>query len=108
METGRSQIKYFREIAIREFDVPGRGPRRFGAMTMKGWLNRYNKNGFQALLPKVRGDEGGFRKIPEERRQAIRKLRKEHLSMSVIQFYDRAIQAEILGAPPICMATLRT
>lgn len=66
METGRGQMKYFREAAAREWDVPGRGPRRFGAMTMKGWLKRYNKNGFQALVPKVRQDHGGFRKIPEE------------------------------------------
>lgn len=107
METGRSQMNYFREAASHEWDVPGRGPRRFGAMTMKGWLNRYNKNGFQALVPKPRGDDGGYRRLPEERRAAIRKLRKEHLSMSVVRFYDRALQADVLGTPPVCLATLR-
>ena len=107
METGRGQMAYFREAAAREWDVPGRGPRRFGAMTMKGWLARYNKNGFQALLPKLREDSGGFRKISESKKQAIRKLRKEQLSMSVVRFYECAQKVDVLGSPPICMATLR-
>lgn len=107
METGRSQMEYFRSAATREWDVPGRGPRRYGAMTMKGWLNGYKKNGFQALLPKVRGDEGGFRRLPEERKAAIRILRKEYLSMSVLRFYERALEKNALGTPPICLATLR-
>ena len=38
MESGRGQAKYFRETASREWDVPGRGMRRFSPMTMKGWL----------------------------------------------------------------------
>lgn len=107
MDSGRSQMRYFREVASREWDVPGRGPRRFSPMTMKGWLNRYNKNGFQALLPKARDDEGGFRRISDDKKAAIRALRKEHLSMSIIRFYDLAFQANILGQPPICLATLR-
>jgi hypothetical protein len=107
METGRSQMKYFREVATREWDVPGRGTRRFSAITMKGWLNRYKKNGFQALVPRAREDEGGFRKLPLERRDAIKKLRKEYLSMSIVRFYDCALQANVLGTPPICLATLR-
>jgi putative transposase len=107
METGRGQAKYFRETAAREWDVPGRGMRRFSALTMKGWLKRYNKNGFQALLPKVREDVGGFRKIPEERKQKIRALRSQHLNMSVLRFYELAVKEDVLGSPPICLATLR-
>jgi len=107
METGRGQMKYFRETAAREWDVPGRGLRRFSPATMKGWLKRYNKYGFQALIPKVREDVGGFRKIPNDRKAAIRKLREQHLKMSALRFYELAVQEEILGFPPICLATLR-
>ena len=107
METGRGQTKYFRETASREWDVPGRGPRRFSPMTMKGWLKRYNKYGFQALIPKIREDVGAFRKIPEERKNAIRALRAQHLKMSVLRFYELAVKENILGYPPICLATVR-
>ena len=107
METGRGQMKYFRAASLRDWDIPGRGSRRFSALTMKGWLKRYKKNGFQALIPKTREDKDGFRKLPEERRAAIRKLRKDYLQMSVLQFYECAMKAGILGFPPICIATLR-
>jgi transposase InsO family protein len=107
METGRGQMSYFREVATREWDVPGRGPRRFGAMTMKGWLNRYNKNGFKALVPKIREDQGGFRKISSSQKETLSKLRKNYLFLSVVQFYDVAKNYNALGSPPICMATLR-
>jgi len=107
MEAGRSQMSYFRKAATFEWDVPGRGRKRFGAMTMKGWLNRYKKNGFPALVPKQREDVGGFRKLPEPCKIAIREFRKERLAMSVVRFYDQSLQAGILGVPPICLATLR-
>lgn len=108
MDSGRSQMKYFREIAQREWDFPGRNHRiRFSPTTLKGWLNRYKKHGFNALIPKTRSDSGGFRRLSEEKRQLIRKLRKENLSLSVVQFYELAEREEILGIPPICQATLR-
>ena len=107
METGRGQMSYFREVAQRQWDVPGRGLRKFGAMTMKGWLNRYKKNGFDALVPKVREDQGGFRKISAAQKEALRTLRKDYLALSVVQFYDVAKKADALGSPPICQATLR-
>jgi putative transposase len=104
---GRGQMDYFRKAALREWDVPGRGPRKFGAMTMKGWLKNYKKNGFQALVPKIRDDEGGFRKLSKEHMDALHTLRKENLFMSVAQFYEFAKKSDSLGSPPICLATLR-
>jgi len=108
MECGRSQLKYFREVAAREWDVPGRErPVRFSPMTMKGWLNRYKKTGFGALIPKTRSDAGGFRRLSSSQMEALRKLRQEHLRASVIRFYEIALSADTLGRPPACLATLR-
>jgi transposase InsO family protein len=107
MQTRRSQMQYFREVANREWDVPGRGPTRFSATTMKGWLRRYKKNGFTALQPKKRSDAGGFRRLGEPVRERIRGLRQEHLRMSVAQFYEKALASGALGSPPACQATLR-
>lgn len=107
METGREQMEYFRQIAEREFEVPGRGPKRFEATTMKGWLNGYKKNGFTALLPKIRRDAGKFRRFRPEMFETIRKLREEHLDLSVVRFYERALMEGCLGEPPMCLETLR-
>jgi putative transposase len=107
METGRGQMAYFRQVSEQEFDIPGRGLRRFKATTMKGWLNRYKKSGFPALIPKTRKDAGNFRRLAPETFAGIRKLREEYLDLSVTKFYERALTAGALGRPPMCLETLR-
>jgi putative transposase len=107
MESGRGQMSYFREIATREFEVPGRGAKRFRATTMKGWLNRYKQSGYPALLPKVRKDRGSFRRISADVFAGIKAFREENLDLSVVKFYERALAANCLGEPPMCMATVR-
>ncbi len=107
MEPGRAQMTYFRQLADREFNIPGKGLRRFSATTMKGWLYRYKKNGFPGLLPRVRKDGGQFRRISTEIREAILELRNDNPDLSIVQLYDRAFQTGVLGQPPVCMETLR-
>lgn len=107
MDSGRSQMEYFRNIEKQDFDVPGQGLKRFRASTMKGWLNRYKRDGFRALMPKPRGDAGGYRKCSDSMRENIRKLRQDNISLSVIKFYDKCIEEKILGMPPLCLATVR-
>jgi putative transposase len=107
METGRDQMSYFRQAAEQQFDIPGRGLRRIQATTMKGWLNGYKKHGYSALMPKTRKDIGKFRRLPASVLEAIKVLREEHLDLSVVKFYERAVLAGKLGDPPMCQETLR-
>lgn len=105
MDSGRGQMRYFREISVQEFDVPGQGKKRFSASTMKGWLNRYRKHGFPALVPAVRCDRGTLR-IGKEVRDSIVKLREDNMDLSVAKFYERCLKAQILGESPMCNATM--
>jgi transposase InsO family protein len=107
METGRGQMAYFRQISIKEFEVPGRGPRQFQPTTMKGWLNGYKKNGFTALLPKIRKDAGNFRRITPDIFAELKELRAQNDYLSVVQFYELALKERKLGEPPMCLETLR-
>ncbi len=107
METGQAQMAYFRATSEREFDVPGKGPRRFTATAMKAWLYRYRKHGFTGLIPRTRSDQGTFRLLPAALRERIKELRQEHLDQSCVKFYDRCLREKCLGDPPICMETLR-
>lgn len=52
MDRGAAQLAHFRKLSERDFDVPGRGPRRFTATAMKGWLYRYRKTGLRASSQK--------------------------------------------------------
>jgi transposase InsO family protein len=107
MDRGAAQLAHFRKLATRDFEVPGKGPRRFTATTMKGWLYRYRKYGFSGLVPKTRKDSGAFRKITPEMRRLITELRNEHLNSSCVKVYDRCLAKDLLGEPPICMETFR-
>lgn len=107
MDSGRSQMDYFRSLEDKEFDVPGSGTRKFKAPTMKMWLNKYKKHGFAGITPKLRNDVGGYRKINPQMQQEILELRKDNSEISVIRFYELCIKKEILGIPPICVATVR-
>jgi putative transposase len=107
MDTGQSQMKYFKSIANRVFDVPGNGPKSFNPNTMKTWLNRYKKFGFKGITPSIRSDFGGHRKISEETKIQILNLRKDFEEQSVVRFYKNCLTENKLGDPPICLATLR-
>lgn len=107
MESGRSQMEYFRSLEGKDFDVPGRGLKRFRATTMKGWLNRYKKNGFTALIPKGRNDLGSYRRWSAEARDKVREFRKRNLKVSVVKFYDLCVQGDLFGTQRVCLATLR-
>jgi putative transposase len=107
VENGRAQMSYFRSLEDRAFDVPGSGMKHFKAATMKSWLYRYKKGGFPAIMPAPRKDQGAFKKVDAGCREKIRELRQEWLELSVVQFYDRCVKAEVLGHPPLGIGTLR-
>ena len=106
MESERNQMEYFRKAETIEFDVPGVGPKKIKASTMKTWLNQYRRFGFQALTPKTRNDKGVSRKIKKEDWEKIRNFRNEHLDLPITLFYEKCVEDEILGHPPICYSTV--
>ena len=108
MDRGAAQLAHFRSLSERDFEVPGRGLRRFTATTMKGWLYRYRKYGFTGLVPKTRSDAGGSRKITPEMKRLIREARQEHLDQSCVKFYDGCLKKGLLGEKPVCMETFRS
>jgi putative transposase len=57
------QMRYFREMAQKEHDVPHLGKRRYMPQTFKKWLKQYRRHGFDGLIPKEREDKGQSRKI---------------------------------------------
>lgn len=108
MDSGQSQMKYFKSIAEKTFDVPGKGPRVFKATTMKGWLNIYKKHGFKGLIPNIRSDEGAYRKINSELQAKLLEFRRLNSEISVIRFYKLIVDEGFLETPPsLCLATVR-
>lgn len=107
MDSGQSQMKYFRSLADKSFDVPGKGPRIFKATTMKGWLNSYKKKGFKGIVPSLRCDLGAYRKIDSLRQKELLEFRRNNDELSVVRFYKKCLEQMILGTDPVCMGTVR-
>lgn len=76
------QIDYFREVARKEHEVPHIGRRRFKVETLKKWLKQYRRKGFDALMPKQRGDKGTPRKIDGAMGEVIRKYVLRYTGLS--------------------------
>lgn len=47
-----------------DYTIPGSLRRHVAPETMRGWLRAYRRGGFDALVPRVRADEGSSRSIP--------------------------------------------
>ena len=50
--------KSLRELAAREYVIPGTDRRLLGEKTIEGWYYRYRARGLDGLIPKVRADRG--------------------------------------------------
>jgi putative transposase len=72
-EPARAQNEYFRQQAEREHLFPRYGLRKVRVSTMKSWLKKYRKKGFDALKPKSRAD-GGRPKHPQSDRDQMQSL----------------------------------
>lgn len=55
-----------REKADKEYVIPGSRRTAVAQETIRDWLKKYRRGGFDALLPKSRTDRGKSRKLPRE------------------------------------------
>ena len=59
-----------RELASREYAIPGSDRRHVGEKTVEGWYYAFRRGGIEALTPKTRRDHG-VSQIPSEIQEAI-------------------------------------
>jgi putative transposase len=52
------------EKAAKDYTIPGTCRTRVAPETLRDWLKRYRKGGFEALMPKARTDRGQSRTLP--------------------------------------------
>ena len=57
LERGELQ-QIIRELAEREYAIPGTRRRHLGEKTIQGWYYTYRAQGLEGLMPKARTDRG--------------------------------------------------
>ena len=69
--------------ARREHTIPGTRRTRVAPETIRDWLKRYRKGGFDALMPKARTDRGRSRALPDEVAELLVQLKEANPKRSV-------------------------
>jgi transposase InsO family protein len=105
-EPARAQNEYFRKQAQREHDFPRYGLRKVSVSTMKNWLRKYRKKGFEALKPKSRSDSGRPKRLDQQTLKAIEVKCKAYPYWTVQKLYENLRDQGLLGEPPVHYNTL--
>jgi len=103
----KSQMKYFREVALKKYDVPYQGEKTFKAETFKTWLKKYRKDGIEGLMPKIRKDKGTSRKIDEQLIDDIKDVYSRYLNISATAAYKILVSEGKIKTDGIQEQTLR-
>jgi putative transposase len=69
--------------AARDYAIPGSSRTRIAAETIRDWLKRYRRGGFDALLPRPRADRGQSRALPDAVAEALLKAKEDNPALSV-------------------------
>lgn len=76
--------------AEQDYTIPGSRRTRVAAETLRDWLKRYRRGGFDALLPKPRADRGQPRRLPDAVAETLIALKEQHPRLSVRLLIRRA------------------
>jgi len=71
------------EKARRDYQIPGTSRTHVAAETLRDWLKRYRKGGFDALMPKPRIDRGQSRTLPPEVVERLLSIKEANPKLSV-------------------------
>ena len=86
-EQYKSFSEYFREVSDRGITHPDGGLRHYAPTTLAKWYEVYLKNGFDALQPAGRSDEGKPRKLDDALMEQIIYLKEHYPRMSAAAIY---------------------
>ena len=71
------------EKAEIDYRIPGSGRVRVASETIRDWLKKYRRSGFEALRPQVRADLGQSRAMPREVADLLLSIKEEKPALSV-------------------------
>ena len=93
--------------AAQAYTIPGSRRTRVAAETLREWLKRYRRGGFEALLPKPRTDRGKPRRLPDAVAEALIAIKEQHPALSIRLVIERArARAQIPADVPLPVSTV--
>lgn len=69
--------------AEHDYTIPGSLRRHVAPETLRGWLRAYRRGGFDALVPRVRADQGSTRSIPTHVVDLLCQMKEDSPDLSI-------------------------
>jgi len=104
-EWGTRAIK-LEELTKENWTLPNGQKSKIPKGTIKDWLRKYNKDGFDGLYPKTRSDKGNSRKLTEEQVERIIAFRKKYPELIVTELYEKMLKQDLLLPGEVSTSTL--
>ena len=93
--------------AAAAYTIPGTTRTRVAAETIRDWLKRYRRGGFDALLPKPRADRGQSRSLPAEVVDVLLEIKEGNPALSVqLVIREARKRAEVPADLPLPASTI--
>jgi transposase InsO family protein len=90
-----------------EYTIPGSSRTRVAPETIRDWLKRFRRGGFDALLPKPRADRGQSRSLPPEVIEALLTTKEGNPKLSVqLVIREARKRPEVPAALPLPSSTV--
>ena len=100
-----SMEAYFRSVASKTYIVNGK-EEKFSPGTIKGWYIKYNKNGYNALIPKTRCDFKTSRKLNSDVREKIKELKRDYPHITGTLIYQKLSNEGFINPNDISLGTV--
>lgn len=101
-----SQMAFFRDAALKEYELPSGKKCRFNVNSIKNWYHKYINSGFDALMPKTRNDMGTSRKMPPEVSSKIIELKQQFPHITGKAIYNKLLEDGTILATDFSIATV--
>ena len=97
-QLGRGELQQMiRELAQREYAIPGSQRRRVGEKTIEAWYYAWRKQGIAGLAPKTRADRGSS-KISPALQEAVLAAKRENPRRSIRQIQRLLIASGVVAS----------
>lgn len=105
-DPGKSNKAFFRDAASKTYSLPNGKTRKYSAPTIERWYNDYRKEGFQALLPHSRSDEGRFRALDDDLRTRIHYMHEQHPRIPASEIRRQLLEEGLITENSVSESTI--
>lgn len=102
----KSMKEFFSDAAKRTYRNPRGEDVKFSASTLERWYYSYQKDGFDALIPKRRCDSGQPRKMDSDIIEQIRFLKKEYPRIPATLIHQKLLDNGTISKGDLSLSTV--